>query len=263
MLSDDEFRRLLIEFDRPWAGYRKVRRGVKKRLRRHMVQIGCKTIDDYLRRLDSQPTEKAVCEACLLVTISRFFRDRQLWQDLQDRLLPELVRGFEDPLRIWTAGCAGGEEAYSLAIIWEEMARPATLELLATDIQAECLRRAREGVYGLSSLKELPQELRSVYFSSRKGGRQFSIKTRHLIPIGWQQHDLLHPPPPGRFHMILLRNNLLTYHRGPRLRSSLERILSVLAPGGYLVVGSHEKPAGTAYRIERDDACPWVYRRHA
>ena len=75
MLNDDDFRELLQSLDRPWAGYRKVRKGVKKRVRRQMEQLGCRSMEDYLQQLRARPEVRAACEKCLLVTISRFFRD--------------------------------------------------------------------------------------------------------------------------------------------------------------------------------------------
>jgi chemotaxis protein methyltransferase CheR len=260
MLSDDEFRKLLYYLDRPWAGYRKVRKGVKKRVRRHMEQLGCRTIEAYLKRLEVHPEEKVHCERCLIVTISRFFRDAQLWRVLEDRLLPQLISDVEPPIRIWSAGCAGGEEPYSLAILWNLIGGPPTLQLLATDINASCLDRAREGVFGRSSLHELPGHLRSTYFRPQKGDRQFCIIKGKLAPIQWQTYSFLHSPPPGKFHMVLLRNNLLTYHQGYQLRVAFDRILSVLTPGGYLVVGSHEKLPASSFKLDREKKCPWVYR---
>ena len=78
MLSDTEFRSLLEHLNRPWAGYRKVRKGVKQRVRRHMQNLACSTVEQYLVQLARQPAEMAACEECLRVTISRFFRDRLL-----------------------------------------------------------------------------------------------------------------------------------------------------------------------------------------
>lgn len=262
MLSDEDFGRLLQQLDRPWAGYRKIRKGVKKRVRRHMEQVGCRSIENYLQLMKSQTDVRRACEKALYVTISRFFRDRKFWQDLESRLFPIMIRDFAEPLRIWSAGCACGEEPYSIAMVFSLIASPPELTIIATDAQQDCLERARKGRFGQSSLKALPNSLRSEFFSSRKSGRQFSINLEKLPSIQWRHHDLLHEsPPPGPFHMIFLRNNLLTYHQGPELQSAFSRIISVLFPGGYLVLGSHEKlPARTGI-LTRDTQCPWVYRK--
>ena len=132
MLNDREFRQLLDHFERPWSGYRRVRKGVKKRIRRHMAQLGCPTMDAYLARIDTRLNERQACERLLLVTISRFFRDTQLWHHLHRQLMPRIIEEFCAPLRLWSAGCACGEEAYGLAILWASLPAAPRVELLAT-----------------------------------------------------------------------------------------------------------------------------------
>lgn len=260
MLSDNEFRTLLQHFGRPWSGYRKVRKGVKKRLRRHMIQLGCTSVETYLQALKDQPDQQEICEKCLLVTISRFWRDRQLWEFLRHHLLPEINRSFESPIHAWSAGCACGEEAYSLAMAWAEHFDTADLSVLATDTQRACLDRAAKGIYASASLKELPEDLQSIFFAPHRGQRQWRIRTARLPLIQWRPHQLFDPPPPGAFHLIFLRNNLLTYHQGDRLQTALEAILSVLAPGGWLVVGSHETLPPISFDLVRSPSCPWGYQ---
>jgi chemotaxis protein methyltransferase CheR len=263
MLSDEAFGQLLTYYDRPWSGYRKVRKGVKKRIRRRMEEVGCPNVEAYLELITASPVEKRICERLLLVTISRFFRDRQLWHHLGESLLPHLIEAFNAPVCLWSAGCACGEEAYSLAILWAQLPAAPRLELLATDMQPECLNRAKAGIYPRSSLKALSGDLRERHFRVRKGGRQFCIQPKSLPPIQWQVHNLFEPPPPGSFHLILLRNNLLTYHRGARLATALERIAAVMVPDGYLIVGTHEHLPPLALNLRQDPHCPWVYKRIA
>jgi chemotaxis methyl-accepting protein methylase len=260
MLNDQDFRTLLQHYDRPWSGYRKVRKGVKKRLRRHMIQLGCATLDAYLQELTRRPDQNAVAEQCLRVTISRFFRDRNLWRFLRQELLPEIECGFKPPIRIWSAGCACGEEPYSVAMTWADLFQTRNLDMLATDAQATCLEHAKAGIYGTSSLKEVPSDRLSVYFEPHRGGRQWRIHQSKLPRIQWKRHHLFDPPPGGSFHIIFLRNSLLTYHQGPRLQAALSAILSALIPGGYFIVGSHESVPPCFSNLVRNADCPWVYR---
>ena len=261
MLSDNEFRILLDRLNRPWTGYRKVRKGVKKRLRRHMLALGVTAISPYLDRLARDPKAKAACESCLRVTISRFFRDRQLWQSLRSHILPDLVERFPPPIRIWSAGCASGEEPYSLAITWNELGPPSQIDLLATDADEICLERARAGIYSRSSLKEVPHEIRKKYFDPRQGERRFLIRSHRLPPIRWLHHDLLDPAPENSpFHMILLRNNLLTYYQGPHQHDAFAHMVSRLIPAGRLVTGAHERLPESGAALIQDDHCPWVFR---
>ncbi len=264
MLGDEEFRLLLEFLDRPWPGFRKVRKGVKKRVRRHMERLGCGTLDGYLRKMAaSDPAARAVCERCLRVTISRFFRDRGLWEHLRERLLPEMPERFPEGVTAWSAGCANGEEPYTLSMIWEDLtaADPSApeLEILATDVDDTCLERAGAGRYPMSSLKEVPERLKTQWFRKIPGGGQWQVDGRLRSRIRWQVHDLLDPPP-HVFQMVFLRNNLLTYYRGDRMETAFRRIVTALAPGGLLILGAHERPPETGLPLKRDAECPWVYR---
>lgn len=263
MLSDNEFRRLLDRLDRPWSGYRKVRKGVMKRLRRHMTDLACPSIQAYLDRIVQDSEARARCEALLTVTISRFFRDRQLWDYLRSSILPTLTTGFGGDLKAWSAGCASGEEPYSLAMVaqtvTEKFPAAAGLSILATDADSACLQRAQEGRYPESSLREVPENFRERWFTRAPGRRARRIDSLLGGPICWQVHELLNEPPQGVFQLILLRNNLLTYYQGLRSKNAFDRILGRLAPGGALIVGSHERPPPDTRPLVRDPQCPWVY----
>lgn len=262
MLDDDGFRLLLDHLDRPWSGYRKVRKGVKKRLLGHMTGLGCTSMPDYLQQIDADPTTLEQCEQHLAITISRFFRDRRLWDHLQTQILPNLAKRFDGRLRAWSAGCANGEEPYSLSMVVlaasESMPGENKIRILATDADAACLNRARQGHYGESSLKEVPDKFRRRWFRP-VGRRSWQINGRIGDCIHWRQHQLLAEPPSDRFHLIMLRNNLLTYYQGQRQQNAFNRILDHLVEGGILVVGSHEHPPSTSRPLERDPFCPWAY----
>jgi chemotaxis protein methyltransferase CheR len=261
MLNDDEFRRVLDHLDRPWSGFRKVRKGVKKRLRRHMHSLECESVETYLQILERQPEIRTACEQHLIITISRFFRDHRLWAFLRDRLLPRWMASLHGPLRAWSAGCANGEEPYSLAVLWEEAATNRPLMVTATDASSQCLARAQAAVYDRSSLKQMPEDLLKKYFEQTSSGNRFALKPLLKSKIHWQQRDLFDDPLPDRFHLVFLRNNLLTYYQGPAQVRAFERIARTLVQGGYLIVGSHERPPATGLGLRGDDACPWIYQR--
>ena len=244
-MDDDQFRILLEYLNYSWSGYRKVRKGVKKRIQRHMQQLECRSVTDYLKILDLEPDRLHECELLMSVSISRFFRDRKLWERLKNNLLPELATKQSALLKVWSAGCACGEEAYSFKIIWEQLepdfAPLPAMDLLATDWHPQYLERARSGVYNRSSLKEVPADWRAAYFESRRGGRQFLIKDHLKSGIRWQIHHLSTDPPGREFNIICLRNNILTYCRKEVQQKVLSGILDSLAPGGLLILGCHER----------------------
>jgi len=263
-MDDVAFRLLLDRLNLDWEGYRKVRKGVKKRIRRHMRALDCRTLPEYLEVLDQKPVERTECDRRMTVSISRFFRDRAMWTALQERLLPGLIDRFPDKLNVWSAGCACGEEAYSFAIIWALLKRQVgclpALELMATDTNAASLERARIGRYPNSSLKELPEHVRSSFFESQKGGKRFEIQSFLRQTVLFLPHNLLEGPPAQRFHFIFLRNSLLTYFRDEIKIPAFRRIARSLAKGGLLIIGSHEKVPLSMVDLETDTQFDYVLR---
>ena len=264
-MDDDQFRQLLAHFDLSWKGYRKVRKGVKKRIRRHMRGLGCHEMNAYLESLVASSLACRECELLLTVPISRFFRDRRLWEILAEKWLPGMVALHPGRMNVWSAGCASGEEPYSFKIIWHQLqkriARLPKLTLLATDRHPQNLERARTGIYAISSLKEVEPDLRDLYFSRREGGSQFAVKRVLKGGIVWQIHHLLSPPPLATFNIIFLRNNVLTYYQKETQIRCLEPILDLLAPGGLLVIGCHEKLPAEIAQMRTLDPLTYVFKK--
>ncbi|MEN8246264.1 MAG: CheR family methyltransferase [Thermodesulfobacteriota bacterium] len=244
-MDDNDFHKLLDFRGMCWSGYRRVRKGVKKRIRRHMRELGCGHVDDYIECLKADPKANEKSQTLMTVPISRFFRDRQLWTDLAARYVPELVSLYPEGIRVWSAGCAGGEEAYSFRMLWyrleKELGPPPVLDILATDRNQECIERARKGLFQLSSLREIRDDSRSIFFTEHRKGKLFQISTDLISSISFKQQDLLQKPPDGVFQLIFLRNNLLTYHRSHSIRPVFNQIVNCLTPGGLLIIGAHEK----------------------
>jgi chemotaxis protein methyltransferase CheR len=244
-MDDKHFQQILDRFGLSWKGYRKVRRGVKKRITKHMAELECRSVTEYLARLEDDPDLESASRLLLCVSISRFFRDRQLWRTIEDRLLPSVAVPGTSRVHVWSAGCARGEEPYSIAIVWMEFVRKtrtrALLELRATDAQGEWIDKAIRAVYSASSLEEVPPQLVERYFNPVLDSGQFAVSDLLRKPIVWETSDLLtHGPPASEFHIIFLRNSLLTYYEDPLRIPVLKRITESLRPGGFLVIGSHE-----------------------
>jgi chemotaxis protein methyltransferase CheR len=179
----------------------------------------------------------------LTVTISRFFRDKQLWDVIRSHI-PKQAHASGPIVRVWSAGCACGEEAYSFKILWNEAGKnyPSlpTLEVWATDINPAALQKAREGVYPPSSLKEVSPQLKNEYFTQVKG--VFSIAEGLKPGIHWIYHDMLSGAPlPVCFDLIFLRNNLLTYYELPLKAPAFLRVVDALRWGGYIIIGNNEE----------------------
>ena len=160
-----------------WHGFRKVRGQVCKRLRRRLTELGLDDVAAYRAHLERHPGEWETLEQLTHITISRFDRDRGAFAFLQEEVFPALANEVSargsDTLEVWSAGCASGEEPYTIAIIWElelAMRHPAIeIRILATDVDDVMLTRARRGCYTAGSLKELPERWRAAASCSATG----------------------------------------------------------------------------------------------
>lgn len=267
-MDDKQFKILLDALGYSFEGYRRVRKGAKKRIRRHMRDLGCRDVDAYLRRIAAMPADRETCVLQMTVPISRFMRDRPLWEALQGTWLPDLHRRFGPRLQAWSAGCACGEEAYSLVIVHREycagMAVEPSPEMMihAMDINPAVLIRAREGIYPASSLREMPEAFRQRYFRPLRGGRRYRVRRAVFAPIRWKLLDLTSTLPEQAYHLILMRNNILTYLDGPRQWKPMKDIIHHLLPGGLLVIGQRERlPDGLPDLVPVADHLPFVFRR--
>ncbi len=210
-----------------------------------MLELNCRNMGDYLRVLDRNCSAHIECERLMTVSISRFFRDKRLWEILEKEIFPELIKKSKERISVWSAGCASGEEVYSLKIVWDSLAFSHShfpqLTIEATEMNPVYLERAKAGIYPPSSLKELPEAFRIKYFDLQRGGGQYRIKASLKDGIMWQVRNILFDPPESSFQIIFLRNNLLTYYEEEFATPALGNILTHLSAGGFLIIGSHEK----------------------
>jgi chemotaxis protein methyltransferase CheR len=244
-MDDEQFRQLLNHFGYSWKGYKRVRKGVKRRISRHMQQLGCRSTEEYLKSLESDCGLRRKFTRVMSVSVSRFFRDRALWKIMDDHIVVEIAKENKEKVRFLSVGCACGEEVYSFRIVWnlvgDWLGCMPELEMVATDINPDYLSRAQKGIYSQGSLKELPRELRDTYFTYLRKNGVYQVAQSIREGISWKVHDLLTEPLEGTFHIILLRNGILTYYSDELKRSAFRKALNSLAHGGYLIIGTHEK----------------------
>lgn len=235
----------LPRLGRSWPGYRRVRRLVCKRLARRLQSLGLADLDAYRRHLSAGPEEWHHLDALCGIPISRFYRDHAVFDALERVVLPALadaaIAHSRTTLDCWSAGCASGEEPYTLAILWAVRLQPRFpqlgLHVVGSDLDERLLARARAGRYAASSLKELPEELRAAGFEAADGERRVRDRFRHVELI---RQDLREAMPEGAFDLVLCRNAVLTYYAPPVQLALARRIVDRLRPGGALVVGVHE-----------------------
>jgi len=230
-----------------------------------MKSIELSNIEAFLAELDKNDGIRHQCELLMTVSISRFFRDREFWQGFKENILPEFIDGDRYKIKFWSAGCACGEEVYSLKIIWnmlnESYLNLPDLEVLATDINPIYLERARTGIYPPSSLKEVTKEIQSRYFKQMSGKKLFEVKASLKKDITWKVHHLLSDPPGSDFDIIFLRNNVLTYYKEELKKEAFRKVLGSLALNGFLVIGCHEKIPVEAENLICDSHVPYVLRK--
>ena len=246
-----------------FVGYR--RPTILRRLQRRMAATKSASLDDYRRYLARHPDEYQHLVSSFLIKVTEFFRDPELFRVLRERVLPDVIaqartRGNE--LRLWSAGCATGEEAYSLAILVAEALGPElsqfTVRLFATDLDERAVAFARQGVYPAAAVAGVSEELRSRYFNQLDGMYEVKKAIRALVTFG--EHDLGQRPPFPRIDLVLCRN-VLIYFTPELQRRALALFAYALRPGGYLALGKAESAGALADYLAPADAHYKLYRR--
>lgn len=229
-----------------WQGFRKVRRTVCKRIDRRMRSLEIFGIEAYRQYLGDHPEEWAHLDAMCRIPISRFYRDRRVYQWLADEGFPLLAKEAErrdaGTVHCWSAGCASGEEPYSLKLAWLEKAAGLyphiSLEILATDVDDIMIERARKGRYAEGSLRELSAEKRNAAFE--EADELFCVRDHWREGIEFELRDMRKEWPEGVFDLIACRNTAFTYFEPALQVPCLRRVAESLKPGGLLIIGGHE-----------------------
>ncbi len=232
-----------------FAGYRRVRRTVAKRLGRRLRELGLHDLDAYGALLEVEPMERRRLDALCRIPISRFWRDRRVFEVLGEVGLPELAAATsgDRAVRCWSAGSASGEEPYSLAILWAEVVQPAypeiAVSILATDADPTMLCRAARACYGRGSLKDLPRDVMARHFArvDARTDEVYRLRPERKHGVVFAMQDIRSEMPDGVFDLILCRNLVFTYF-APALQDEIAAGLDGhLRPGGVLVIGAHEQ----------------------
>jgi len=226
-------------------------KNIRRRIVARMQLLGLSSFDKYRNRLLENPDEQRELTNLLTVTISRFWRDARLFEALEMVWFPAVLSRLSEnePLCIWSAGCASGEEPYSLLILWHESfaATGRELRLLASDSDSCCLKRASVTCYPASSFREMPLRLRQKYCSKEKGS--FCLPSDFWKQIEWVEHNLIYDPPFPDNHLIFCRNLAYTYFTEPLQEKVTQGFHQALVPGGLLVVGHKDCLPASSSRL--------------
>ncbi|HSK05286.1 MAG TPA: chemotaxis protein CheB [Kofleriaceae bacterium] len=237
---------------------------VGRRIQRRVDLMHIKNLRDYVDQLRADADELNALYQDLLIGVTQFFRDPDAYALLEHEVIPQLldrVPGGEE-LRVWVAGCATGEEAYSLAmLLWEAFAareRPLHLKLLATDVHQASLEVASAGVYGDEQLQHVSPERLSRFFTRRSSGYQVSQDLRQHIVFA--RHNLTKDAPFTKMHFISCRN-LLIYFQPHAQRTVLSLFHFGLVSGGTLFLGASETPGALSDEFVSVDEHWKIFRK--
>jgi chemotaxis protein methyltransferase CheR len=229
-----------------WAGFANLRGQVVKRIKRRIAELGLADLAAYRARLESDASEWPILDGLCFVTISRFYRDRRVWDALATEVLPELAataQAGEHELRALSVGCASGEEPYTLSITWTLAVAPrfpdVHLSVTGIDRDEVVLARAREARYEEGTLQELPPSVREQAFA--REGERFHLRERFRESVSLRREDIRAWLPDTPCQLILCRNSVFTYLDEATQRRTLDRLLTRLTPGGALVLGRDER----------------------
>ena len=217
-----------------------------RRIARRMAVHGIDSMTAYADFLRDNPQELDLLFKEMLIGVTSFFRDPEVWRELSDSVLPTLIeRHSKDagPLRAWVIGCSTGEEAYSLAMAFTEAVEsmPACagceLQIFATDLNADAIAAARRGRFASTIARDLPAERLARFFSERPDGYLVDKRIRDMVLFA--QHDVILDPPFTRLDMLSCRN-LMIYFGNALQRRLVPLFHYSLRPGGALLLGSSE-----------------------
>lgn len=230
-----------------WPGYRKVRGQVCKRISRRIFALGLPDPSAYRSYLESNENEWQALDSLCRITISRFYRDRGVFDDLCNIVMPRMAARTSADVRCWSAGCASGEEAYTIRILWElraaQLMKGKKLHIIGTDSDPTMLERARNAGYPASAMKDLPPELKEQAFD--RSGEEYVLRPRFRRDIRFAEMDIRESMPDGSYDLILCRNLVFTYFEEELQKEILSGLAARINKGGILVIGAHESlPAG-------------------
>ncbi|MCB2203989.1 hypothetical protein KQI65_04515 [bacterium] len=231
---------------------------VKRRVQARMLSTHCTSFEQYLNLLHDDVDERELFEQSFSIPLSSFNRDPWLFANIEHHVLPEIVRQKQTlgqrTVRIWSAGCAAGQEAYSISMQLLKMSHfkeaGFRVFILATDIDTRALQRAKEGLFNPDEVKNLRFGDIQTFFT--REGAMFRVSQQLREMICFAKHDLVregNPGPPealfNTYDLILCRN-VMIYYEPPMQKTIVQRLNSALQHGGYLALGEYENLPDTA-----------------
>jgi len=247
---------------------------LERKIANRLSELGLNRADEYIQYLEADKEEWNTLIDLLTINVSQFFRNPLTFEIFSNLILPNLIlkksKESFPSLRIWSAGCASGEEAYSIAILISEFLQKETMELdaniFATDINHSILKKARKGQFVQEQLGNVKLKILKRYFTKDSGLYLLDEKIREMVSFLY--YDIIdsktYVPPEsvfGNFDLVLCRN-LLIYFQKDRQALIFNKLFRSLAPHGYLILGEAERlPQEYQYQFTKDTEYCHIYRK--
>ena len=239
---------------------------LRRRIAVRMRARGVHTYEEYARVLDGDAVEYDRLLDALTINVTKLFRNWDVYASIADTVVPALFDSDRPRIRVWSAGCSSGDEAFSLAILFHRyavltgmLARLGRVQIVGTDIDRRSLEAAERGQFEEGDFSDTPDELRRRYFSPL---RPFTVVRSVRNLVRFESRDLLREtPPPGRHDLIVCRNVLIYFDRETQERL-FDMFYESLAPDGFLVLGKVEILLGRSRsRFAPVDARERIFKR--
>ena len=266
--DESALRRIFVELrqktGQDFSNYK--RATVLRRVERRLNVRQLRNMTAYANFLHDKPDEAQFLLKDLLISVTNFFRDRAAFEVLEQKVLPQILDGktSSDTVRIWVAGCATGEEAYSLAMLCAEkttvMDDAPRVQIFATDLDTEAIAAAREGLYTNSDVADVSDERLRRFFA--REGDLFRVRRELRETILFARHNLIKDPPFLQLDLATCRNLLIYLNHTAQTRV-METLHFALKPGGFMFLGSAETPDGSSDLYQTVDHEKSIYRSRA
>ena len=247
-----------------FTGYK--RTSLARRVHKRMNEVGIADYLDYRDLLETTTDEFTSLFNTILINVTSFFRDVEAWRYLEREVVPEVIAELEptDEIRVWSAGCSSGEEAYSLVIMFAEAIGIDNclnrVKVYGTDVDEDALHAARSGVYSARNLEPLSKSLREKYFEPLGSHYAFRPDLRRRVIFG--RHDITHDAPISRLHLLVCRNTLM-YFNVETQSQIIDRFDFALRDTGYLFLGKAEILLADSERFGTVNVRHRIFRRLA
>ena len=217
------------------------RTSLLRRVNKRMEAVGAPSFDAYHDYLQLHQDEFSALFNTILINVTSFFRDPEVWTYVAEHVVPALLDGRRDTLRVWSAGCSSGHEPYSIAMLLAERLGSEALrervKIYATDVDDEALAEARAATYPARHLDDVPPEMAAKYFE--RSGSHYTVNRDLRRAVIFGRHDLVQDAPISRIDLLVCRNTLMYFHTEAQSRI-LARFYFAVNPGGYVLLGRAE-----------------------